>query len=404
MSIDPHPYLPFSSLTSSVSVVQSTRVSSDATSHEQASPSAQPGRLGLLTSGADSPGLNAAIRAVVHQAQERGHQVFGLLNGWRGLLDGVARRVDETTVRDILSIGGTILGTSRGDGRDSEVTLMRDNLARLGLGGLVVIGDRDALSLAYRLALQDIPVVGVPETMDNDIAGTEYCIGFNSAVTTVVDALDKLHTTASAHHRVMVVEVMGRTTGWVALAGGCGSGAHCILVPEIPFEIGAVADLVVKRSNSGHGFSIVVVAEGVDVSAAGITVPPSSHDSHIGDPWQSTIRRRGPTPGELIGESIEQLTGLETRVTVLGHVQRGGSPTVYDRMMASHYGAAAASAACDGQWGTMVALRNNQVTMVDLAEATGAPRAADKSLLELARMLGSLSMQPARFQELTASP
>jgi len=296
--------------------------------------------------------------------------------------------VDETTVRDILALGGTILGASRlgmeGDGGVDAATVQA-RVAALGLEGLIVVGDRDALLVAHRLSRQGVPLIGLPETMDNDIAGTEYCIGFDSAVTTVVDALDKLHTTANSHQRVMVVEVMGRTTGWVALAGGCASAAHRILVPEIPFSIEEVAAFVAARGAGGHGFSIVVVAEGVDVVAAGIDVPPPEREQRSGGRGPA-IGRRAPTPGELIGEAIERLTGLETRVTVLGHVQRGGSPTVYDRLMASRFGVAAADAACDGRWGTMIALRNNQVTLVDLAEACAAPRAADPALLELAGM------------------
>jgi 6-phosphofructokinase 1 len=345
----------------------------------------------VLTAGADSPGINAVLRAVVYRAAQQGDQVYGLLNGWHGLLDGDARRVDTTTVRDILPLGGTILGTSRlslgGEAEVGAVAVLERVLA-LGLDGVIVVGDREALGMAHRLASDGIPVIGVPETMDNDIAGTEYCIGFDSAVTTVADALDKLQTTASAHQRVMVVEVMGRTTGWVALAGGCAGGAHRILVPEVPFALAEVATFVAERGHRGYGFSIVVVAEGVDVSTAGLTMPDAG-DGHQ-DLQRRPSGRRRPTPGELIGEGIERLTGLETRVTVLGHVQRGGSPTVYDRLMASRFGAAAVDAARGGRWSTMVALRDNRVRLVDLAEATAPPRAADPALLELAGTVAGL--------------
>ncbi|GAC1431125.1 MAG: ATP-dependent 6-phosphofructokinase [Chloroflexota bacterium] len=347
-------------------------------------------RLGLLTAGADSPGLNAAIRAAVHRGVQGGYQIYGLLGGWPGLLDGDARRIDETTVRNILPLGGTILGTSR-LAPAGEVAPIKHRLTELGLRGLIVVGDREALATAHGLAREGLPVIGVPETMDNDVAGTDYCIGFDSAVTTVADALDKLHTTASAHHRVMVVEVMGRATGWVALAGGCAGGAHCILVPEIPFAIDEVAEFVARRGSGGTGFSIVVVAEGVDCAAAGVEMASSPPGTAPDATRPALLAPRRPTPGELIGESIERLTGLETRVTVLGHVQRGGSPTAYDRLMASRFGVAAADAAREGRWGTMAALQNNQVVLVPLAAAAGPPRATEPALVELA---GVLTHQP----------
>jgi len=360
-------------------------------------------RLGVLTGGADSPGLNAAIRAVVCQGIGAGYQVYGLLNGWRGLLNGDARRMDEGTVRDILALGGTILGTSRLSMAmdQADAATVREQLTHLGLRGVVVIGDHETLQTAHLLSRHGVHVVGVPETMDNDIAGTEYCIGFDSAVTTVAEALDKLHTTASAHHRVMVVEVMGRNTGWVALAGGLAGGAHRILVPEAPFTLDELAAFVSKRSMGGHGFSIVVVAEGVNVAAAG----PRIADNPSPQEGSALLfgGRRQPTPGELIGEALERLTGLETRVTVLGHVQRGGSPSVYDRLMASRFGAAAADAAIAGQWGSMVALRDNKVSLIALAESVSGLRRADAELVRLTETLtGAASGGIYSFKPLVA--
>lgn len=340
-------------------------------------------RLGVLTAGADCPGLNAVIRAAVGRADQADHGVLGIMTGWAGLLSLNARVVNAATVRDILPLGGTILGAGRmnpardGDDRMDEVAAAVDTLE---LDGLIVIGDSDGLSAAHAATKRGVPVVGVPGTMDNDVGGTEYCIGFDSAVSTVAEAVDKLQTTASAHHRVMVVEVMGRDTGWVALAGAICGSAHMVLAPEIEGQrLNEVLQSLRKRHNAGNEFTIIVVAEGLRLD--GLPTPPSLPEGPV------VARLSRPSVGELLASEIETQTGYETRVTVLGHLQRGGSPTVYDRIMATRFGAAAVELALEGRWGRMVALKGNAVTSVPLAEAC-VRRPADKTLYQLATLFG----------------
>ncbi len=340
-------------------------------------------RLGLLTAGADCPGLNAAIRAVVGRAGHNDCRVVGIMNGWGRLLALDAHVIDEATVRDILPLGGTILGA----GRLNPANPVRDEGDRLGeviaavktleLDGLIVIGDSDGLTAAHRVAKRGIGVVGVPGTMDNDVGGTDYCIGYDSAVSTVADAVDKLQTTASAHHRVMVVEAMGRDTGWVALAGALCGSAHLVLAPEAGVHIDEVVARLHERHAAKRTFTIIVVAEGAIVE--GVPVPePLGHSP-------MAVRLHHPGIGELIGLEIEARTGYETRVTVLGHVQRGGSPTVYDRLMATRMGVAAVDLALEGKWDRLVALKGNRIIPVPLSEARQR-RPADLALLELATL------------------
>jgi 6-phosphofructokinase 1 len=337
-------------------------------------------RLGVLTAGADCPGLNAAIRAVVGRAALADYTVAGIINGWAGLLSLDARVLGETTVRDILPLGGTILGAGRftptGDG-DERLDEICTAVTTLELDGLVVIGDSGGLAVGHALAKHGVPVVGVPGTMDNDVGGTDYCIGFDSAVSTVAEAVDKLQTTASAHHRVMVVEVMGRDTGWVALAGAICGSAHMVVVPEVAVSIDELVRRVRARHDAGHHFTILVVAEGVIVAG----LPGQG----LASEGPTTTRRVRPSAGELIGLAIEGETGYETRVTVLGHLQRGGSPTVHDRLMATRFGATAVEVALEGQWDRMVALKGNRVLPVPLSEAARR-RPADLSLYDLATL------------------
>ena len=340
-------------------------------------------RLGVLTAGADCPGLNAVIRAVVGRAAQADHSVLGIMTGWAGLLSLNARMVNAATVRDILPLGGTILGAGRmnpardGDDRLDEVAAAVETLE---LDGLIVIGDSDGLAAAHAASKRGVRVVGVPGTMDNDVGGTEYCIGFDSAVSTVAEAVDKLQTTASAHHRVMVVEVMGRDTGWVALAGAICGSAHMVLAPEIGGQLlSEVIERLRARRDAGHEFTIIVVAEGTRI--AGLTTPLSLPQGPV------AARLAHPSIGELIGSEIEIQTGFETRVTVLGHLQRGGSPTVYDRIMATRFGVAAVELALEGRWGRMVALKGNEVTSVSLSD-TSVRRPADKTLHQLATLFG----------------
>lgn len=340
-------------------------------------------RLGVLTAGADCPGLNAVIRAVVGRAAQSDYTVLGIMNGWAGLLALNARVVNGATVRDILPLGGTILGAGRmnparaDDDRLDEVLTAVETLE---LEGLIVIGDTDGLCAAHAASKRGIHAVGVPGTMDNDVGGTDYCIGFDSAVSTVAEAVDKLQTTASAHHRVMVVEAMGRDTGWVALAGALCGSAHMVLAPEIEGQhIDDVLQRLHTRHDAGHEFTIIVVAEGTHIT--GLPTPPSLPRGPL------AARLSHPSVGELIGGEIETQTGYETRVTVLGHLQRGGSPTAYDRLMATRFGVTAVELALEGQWDRLVALKGNRVMPVPLAEAR-CRRPADTMLYQLATLFG----------------
>ncbi len=339
-------------------------------------------RLGVLTAGADCPGLNAVIRAVVGRALRADCTVVGILNGWGGLLALDARVLTDMTVRDILPLGGTILGAGRLKltGDDDRLHDVARAVATLEVDGLIVIGDRDGLTVAYAVAQLGVPVVGVPGTMDNDVGGTEYCVGYDSAVSTVADAVDKLQTTASAHHRVMVVEAMGDQTGWVALAGALCGSAHLVAAPEISVHIDTLLEHLQARHDAGHTFSIIVVAEGAKID--GLPEQPAPHAGPM------ALRLARPTVGELIGLEIETRTGFEARVNVLGHLQRGGSPTVYDRLIATRFGAAAVDLALEGRWNHLVALKGNVVTPVPLREATQR-RAADATLYDLAMLFSN---------------
>jgi 6-phosphofructokinase 1 len=283
-------------------------------------------------------------------------------------------------VRDILPLGGTILGAGRftpAGHDDARLDEIRAAVTTLELDGLIVIGDSGGLAVGHAVAKRGVPVVGIPGTMDNDVGGTDYCIGFDSAVSTVAEAVDKLQTTASAHHRVMVVEAMGRDTGWVALAGAICGSAHMVVVPEVAVGVTDIVQRLRARHDAGHHFTILVVAEGAVIEGLPGQAPLPA------GPAATRVMR--PSVGELIGVEIEAHTGYETRVTVLGHLQRGGSPTVHDRLMATRFGVAAVEAALEGQWDRMVALKGNRVLPVPLSEA-GRRRPADLSLYDLATL------------------
>src|SRR5438270_761428 len=296
-------------------------------------------RIGILTGGGDAPGLNAAIRAVARRAFQLGHQVSGVQNGWAGCLeDGLIREMTAQDVRGILPLGGTILGTSRTNPlkiKDGVATAMR-MLRRSGIDALVAIGGDDTLSVAAAMHEAGFATVGVPKTIDNDLSATDFCIGFDTAVGVVTEALDRLHTTASARHRVMVVEVMGRDTGWVALMGGVAGGADLIMIPEFPLTLKDVVDHLYRRRGDGKLFSIIVVAEGVSISG----VEAESREGETDAFGHVRLAKRGV--GDLLASSVERETGFETRVTVLGHLQRGGSPSPDDRIWATRLGAWAA--------------------------------------------------------------
>jgi 6-phosphofructokinase 1 len=335
-----------------------------------------------LTGGGDCPGLNPAIRAVVRRADQFGHSVVGFHNGWAGLLgEGNAAPLTLKDVSGILTLGGTILGTSRTNPLKNPEHLRQviDNFGRHGIDALVAIGGDDTLSVAAKLAEMDLKVVGIPKTMDNDVSGTDATIGFNSAVSVVMDALDRLHTTASSHHRVLVVEVMGREAGWVAVVGGLAGGADFILIPEKPTNIADVSRHLERRRAMGKDFSIIVVAEGAVVE----DIEPADADGVTDAFGHVRLDRRNI--GELIGREIERRTGFETRVTVLGHVQRGGSPSLFDRVLATRYGVAAVDYVIDGRFGYMPALSGTRIVPVRIAEAVATNRKVDLELYELAQ-------------------
>lgn len=338
-------------------------------------------KIGVLTGGGDVPGLNAAIRAVARRSYQLGWEVMAVKKGWAGMVLGEIEPLIPAHVSGILHLGGTILGASRTNPLKSETDMQAvfDNFQKFGLDALVAIGGDDTLSVALGLHQKGAKVVGIPKTMDNDVAETEYCIGFDTATNTVADALDKLHTTASAHHRVIVVEVMGRDAGWVATVGGLTGGADLIMIPEVPITLQQVAEHVKKRWDRGKQFSIIVVAEGAQVP--GMT----DDDSGEGDTdafGHIRLDRRGL--GETVARAIEKLTGFETRSVVLGHLQRGGSPSVFDRLLATRLGVAAVDLIQGKQFGYMVALKANKIVPVPLSDALAYNRTVDTELYRLA--------------------
>ena len=321
-------------------------------------------RIGVLTGGGDCPGLNAVIRAVVRKAiDQHGDELLGFRDGWRGVVEDATEELTIESTRGILPRGGTILGSSRTNPfrREDGAEVVRSTLTRHGLDALVSIGGEDTLGVACRLHEEGLPVVGVPKTIDNDLGGTEVTFGFDTALQIATEAIDRLHTTAESHHRILVVEVMGRTAGWIALHSGIAGGADVILIPELPFDIEEACQLIRRRHARGRYFSIVVVAEGATPKEGTLAVQTGQVDE-FGHPRLGGI-------GHTLEQEIERRTGFETRATVLGHVQRGGTPTAFDRVLATRLGLAAVDAVHDQRWGTMVALRANEITLVPLAEA-----------------------------------
>src|SRR3954454_7641293 len=327
-------------------------------------------RVGVLTGGGDCPGLNAVIRAVVRKGvQEYGLEFVGFRDGLRGPLEGDSMPLDIQAVRGILPRGGTILGSSRtnplknagGGGGRNGVERIKDNLAGLGVDALIAIGGEDTLGVATKLGEQGVPVVGVPKTIDNDLGATDYTFGFDTAVNIAMEAIDRLHTTAESHHRALVVEVMGRHAGWIALHAGLAGGANVILVPEQPFDLTAVCDWVERRFQT-HYSPIVVVAEGATPKEGTMALVAGEKDAF------GHVRLGGV--GQMLADEIEKATGKESRAVVLGHVQRGGTPTAFDRVLATRFGLGAIDAIQDGAYGQMVALRGTEIVRVPLAEAT----------------------------------
>jgi phosphofructokinase-like protein len=334
--------------------------------------------LGILTGGGDCPGLNAVIRAVVRRADAAGWQAVGVREGWRGLVEPIFEDLGPAQVSGILPRGGTIIGTSRTNPFKLEaVEQVLQNFRDRELDALVAIGGEDTLGVAARLyAENQLPVVGVPKTIDNDLSGTDYTFGFDTAVSIATEAIDRLHTTAESHNRVMVVEVMGRQTGWIAVMSGIAGGADVVLVPEIPVDFDEIAETIRKRHARGKNFSIVVVSEGCEL--------PGLADSDERDQFGHVIlAKRGV--GDALGREIEQRTGYETRVTVLGHIQRGGTPTARDRVLATRFGLKAADLALAGEFGQMAALQGDDVVAVPLAEATAELKRVPREWMDVAR-------------------
>jgi len=321
-------------------------------------------RIGVLTGGGDCPGLNAVIRGIVRKGSEvYGHEFVGFRDGWKGPLEGLTMTLDVAATRGILPRGGTILGSSRTNPLKVEggVDRIRATLASLGVDGLIAIGGEDTLGVATALAGEGLSVVGVPKTIDNDLGATDYTFGFDTAVQIAAEAIDRLHTTAESHHRVLIVEVMGRHAGWIALHSGLAGGANVILIPERPFDIDQVCGYIEKRF-ARHYAPIVVVAEGAQPKEGTMELATGDLDSF------GHVRLGGI--GAVLEREIQARTGYESRQTVLGHVQRGGTPTAFDRVLATRFGLHAIDAINDGDSGVMVALRGTEIVRVPLAEAT----------------------------------
>jgi phosphofructokinase-like protein len=321
-------------------------------------------RIGVLTGGGDCPGLNAVIRAVVRKGvSEYGYDFVGFRDGWRGPLEGHTTELGIQQVRGILPRGGTILGSSRTNPFKIEggVERIEENLEKLGIDALVAIGGEDTLGVATKLTEHGVHVVGVPKTIDNDLNATDYTFGFDTAVNIAMEAIDRLHTTAESHHRALVVEVMGRHAGWIALHSGLAGGANVILLPEIPFDIEKVCEYVESRFKTNFS-PIIVVAEGATPAEGTMAVQSGDLDAF------GHVRLGGI--GDLLAKEIEKRTGKEARTTVLGHIQRGGTPTAFDRWLATRFGLHAIDAVHDGDWGKMVALQGTDIVRVPLEEAT----------------------------------
>ncbi|GJQ63530.1 MAG: pyrophosphate--fructose 6-phosphate 1-phosphotransferase [Melioribacteraceae bacterium] len=340
-------------------------------------------KIGVLTGGGDCPGLNAVIRAVVRKSLANGHKVVGYKNGWKGVLENTFDDMTLSSISGILHRGGTILGSSRTNVYKVEggVERVKKNMAMTGVDCLVAIGGEDTLGVATKLTEDGVNVVGVPKTIDNDLSATDFTFGFDTAVNVASEAIDRLHTTAESHNRVIVVEVMGRHAGWIATYAGLAGGADMILIPEKPFSFEEVTDVIKARHARGKSFSIVVVSEGAKVQTvegeedSSLVLSSTEKDSF------GHVRLGGI--GNVLAEEIERRTGFETRATILGHIQRGGSPTAFDRVLGTRYGVFAAELVHSGNFGKMAALRGNEIVAVDLKEATGELKTVDMKLYEV---------------------
>jgi len=337
-------------------------------------------KIGVLTGGGDCPGLNAVIRAIVRKGAEYSDEIIGFRDGWKGLISGDFVALNPENTRGILHKGGTILGTSRTNPFKQEGGLeeIRKQLAAQSIEWLIPIGGEDTLGVGAKLGTEGVRVVGVPKTIDNDLSGTDYTFGFDSAVTIATEAIDRLHTTAESHHRIMVCEVMGRHAGWIAIHSGMAGGADVILIPERPFDLDEIVARLKRRHESGRTFSIVVVAEGATPKEGQLELQAEGVDA-FGHPRLGGI-------GHALEKELEDRTGYETRVTVLGHVQRGGSPTAFDRVLGTRFGVAAVEAVHAGHESMMVALAGAEISLVSLAEAAGNPKTVGDDLYSVAEV------------------
>lgn len=354
-------------------------------------------KIGILTGGGDCPGLNAVIRAVVKKAAKYNWNVIGIKNGWKGLINGEMELLTEYSVSGILPKGGTIIGTSRTNpfNNEEDVQKVIDNIKKFGLDAIVAIGGDDTLSVAQKLYHMGVNVVGVPKTIDNDLSGTDFTFGFDTAVSIATEAIDRLHTTAESHQRVIVVEIMGRHAGWIATMAGIAGGADEILIPEVPFDIDEVCENLKKRYNRGKTFSIVAVAEGARVKnkrETGNSLSINEKNIEGGGLITQTnetdafghVRLGGI--GHFLAREIEKRMNVETRVTVLGHIQRGGTPTAHDRVLATRFGVAAVELIKNEDYGKMVALKGYKIEPVELDEAVSKLKTVDMDLYEIAKI------------------
>ncbi|NPV08807.1 MAG: 6-phosphofructokinase [Anaerolineae bacterium] len=336
--------------------------------------------VGVLTGGGDVPGLNPAIRGVARRCLQHGYQVTGILDGWRGLIEADVVPLDQNRISGILHVGGTILGSSRTNPfkKEADLKAALENVPKLGLDAIVAIGGDDTLGVALKLYREhNVPCVGIPKTMDNDVGETEFCIGFDTSIEIVTEAIDRLHTTACSHHRVLVVEVMGRHAGWVAVYGGMAGGADYIAIPEQPVNVGDIVANLKRRYELGKCFSVIVVAEGAEIEGMQ-EVEERDAFGHV------VLAKRAV--GQALAEQLEAATGFETRAVQLGHLQRGGTPSAFDRVLGLRLGVRAADMVKEGKFGYMPAFQCSQIVDVPLEQALRANRTVDLDLYEVAKV------------------
>lgn len=340
-------------------------------------------KIGILTGGADCPGLNSVIRAVVRKGMQEGFVITGIKNGWQGLVENDMRVLDVKSTTGILDRGGTILGTSRVNPIHDEnmIKKIKENYSRSGMDALIVVGGEETLKVGYSLHKRGIlQAVAIPKSIDNALSGTDYAFGFDTAVNVATQCIDRLHTTAESHHRIMVVEVMGLYTGWLAVHSGIAGGADIILVPEIPVDLEQVCELLKERHKRGKPFSIVVISEGTKLE--GYSLPQVMGTAVV-------EKRRFGSVGEYLAKAIEDNTGYETRVSVLGYILRGGSPTAFDRVLGTRFGVKAVELIKENKFGKMVSLRENKIRYVDMEEAVRERKQVTMDLIDIASVFSA---------------